>query len=193
MQRRGWTYVGISAITLAGLGALGVDGLAGANSQSNDTGGTTGVVGAPPAAALASGTQELSISAAAFAPDGLHTTTNDYFNEWDPATLSNSDSGRCFNTGVNLPAGAKISSVTFDYTEGATAMYVELNRQDLANHTVLLLASLDTPTTTGSPTYTSTTVTIGAHKAVVASDAYGLGVCPNGTTTFSGVTIAYTG
>jgi len=142
---------------------------------------------------LPTGTQELTLSAAAFAPDGLHTTTSDYFNGWDPATLSNTDNGRCFNTGVSLPAGAKISSVTFFYTEGSTALYGELNRQDLANHSSIDLASFDSPTTTGTPTYTSSTLVLGSHKTVVASDGYGLGVCPSGTTTFSGVTIAYTG
>jgi hypothetical protein len=192
MNRRGWTYVGISAISLAGLGAFGVDGLAGANSQSNDKGTTTGVVGVAPAP-LTSGTQALTVSAAAFAPDGLHTTTNDYFNQWDPATLSNSEAGRCFNAGVNLPTGAKISSVTFDYTEGSTALYGELNRQDLADHSSLQLASFDSATTTGTPTYTSTTIAVAAHKTVVATDGYGLGVCPIGTTTFSGATITYTG
>jgi hypothetical protein len=193
MNRRRWTYVGISAISVAGLAALGVNGLAGANSQSNDTGGSTGLVNVGPATAPPSGTQVLTLSAAAFAPDGLHTTTSDYFNEWDPATLTNSDTGRCFNAGVNLPTGAKISSVTFDYTEGSTVMYGELNRQDLANHTSLLLASFDSPTTTGNPTYTSTTITVASHKNVVAGVGYGVGVCPNGTTTFSGVTIDYTG
>jgi hypothetical protein len=40
----------------------------------------------------------LSIDASAFAPDGLHNTSEDYFNLWDPTTLSNQDDGRCFNT-----------------------------------------------------------------------------------------------
>ena len=120
------------------------------------------------------------------------TTTSDYFNLFDPATLSNSDSGRCFNAGVNLPAGAKIKSVTFFYTAGSTVLYGELNRQDLANHTSIELASFDSSVNT-TPTYTSTTITVGADKAVVAADAYGLGVCFSGSTTFSGVSIGYTG
>jgi hypothetical protein len=192
MHRRRRISVAVSVISAAGLAALGVAGLAGANSQSNDTGGTVGVVGTVPATQAAGGTEQLTVSAAAFAPDGLHTTSSDYFNQWDPATLSNQDDGRCFNTGVTLPAGAKILSVTFDYTAGSTVMYGEFNRQDLADHTDIDLASFDS-TVTSTPTYTSTTITLSSHKAVVTSDAYGLGVCPNGDTTFSGASISYTG
>jgi len=54
-----------------------------------------------------------SVAASAFAPDGLHTATSDYFNQWDPTSLSNQDSGRCFNAGVYLPNGATLSSITF--------------------------------------------------------------------------------
>jgi hypothetical protein len=195
MTRRRRISVAVAAVPAAGLLAfagLGVEGLAGANSESNDVGGTTGIVSAGPAVTPATGTQQLSVPAAAFAPDGLHTTTNDYFNEWDPATLSNTDTSRCFNSGVNLPAGAKVSSVTFYYTEGSTSMFVDLNRQDLANHTYQDLAGADTPTTS-TPNYTSTTIALLKHKTVVASDAYALGVCPNGNTTFSGAIIDYTG
>jgi hypothetical protein len=195
MTRRRRTSVAVATIPVVGLlvlAALGADGLAGANSESNNAGGTTGIVTAGPAVAPATGTQQLSVSSAAFVPDGLHTTTSDYFNQWNPATLSNTDVNRCFNSGVNLPAGAKISSVTFYYTEGSSSMFVDFNRQDLANHTYKDLAGADTPTTS-TPNYTSVTITLAHHRTVVASDAYALGVCPIGNTTFSGTTIDYTG
>jgi hypothetical protein len=66
----------------------------------------------------ASGVHYYSLAASAFAPDDLHNTSEDYFNQWGPKTLSNSDSGRCLNAGAYLPNGAKIKSVTVYYTEG---------------------------------------------------------------------------
>ena len=70
---------------------------------------------------------------------------------------------------------------------------MELNRQDLANHTALDLVTTDTASTTGTPFYTSTVVGLTANNVVNTKDAYSFGVCPSGTTTFSGATVAYTG
>ena len=55
---------------------------------------------APKAGPAVTTTHYYSLAASAFTPDGLHTTTSDYFNQWDPLTLSNQDSGRCFNAGL---------------------------------------------------------------------------------------------
>ncbi len=66
--------------------------------------GTTAASAASPAAATV--TQHYSLAASAFTPDGLHDTADDYFNEWDPTTLSNTDTGRCFNAGLSLPPKA---------------------------------------------------------------------------------------
>jgi hypothetical protein len=137
-------------------------------------------------------TGHLTMAASAFAPDGLHDTTEDYFNEWDPTTLSNEDSGRCFNAGAVLPNGAKLTSVTVYYTEGSVDMYFELNRQDLATHAGVELVSFDTSTAT-TPTYTETTFDITSNATVnTAKYAYSFGTCPSGNTTFSGVTVTYT-
>jgi hypothetical protein len=139
-------------------------------------------------------THHLSLAASAFIPDGLHTTTDDYFNDWDPSTLSNTDAGRCFNTGLQLPPSITLKSIKVYYTGGSTEMYFEINRQDLANHTSVDLASFDTVATTGTPTYTSITKAIPATYAAVnmTNDAYSVGACPNGNTTLSGLTITYT-
>jgi hypothetical protein len=61
-------------------------------------------------------THHYSLAASAFAPDGLHVTTEDYFNQWDATTLSNQDPGRCFNTGLSLPPNVTLKSVKFYYT-----------------------------------------------------------------------------
>ena len=153
--------------------------------------GTTAASAASPAAATV--TQHYSLAASAFAPDGLHNTADDYFNEWDPTTLSNTEAGRCFNTGLSLPPNVTLKSIKFYYTAGSSVMYLELNRQDLVNHTAVDLASTDT-TAESTPAYTSISLNIKAANAVVnmTSDAYSVGVCPSGTTTFSGLTITYT-
>jgi hypothetical protein len=134
-----------------------------------------------------------SLAASAFAPDGLHTTTEDYFNEWDPTTLSNTDTGRCFNAGLSLPVGITLKSVTVYYTAGSASMYFEVNRQNLPTHKATDLVSFDTTVVT-TAAYTSVTKKIPASDAAVnmTKYAYSVGVCPSATTTFSGLTITYT-
>jgi len=61
---------------------------------------------------------------------------------------------------------------------------MELNRQKLSDHTFVYLADFATAATTTS-TYSHTTVAISTDKVVNTTDAYSLGVCPSGTTTFS--------
>jgi hypothetical protein len=148
---------------------------------------------APTAPATKTVTHHYSLAASAFAPDGLHNTAEDYFNNWDPTTLSNQDAGRCFNAGLYLPVGATLKSVTAYYTAGSSVMYFELNRQDLINHTDVDLVSFDT-TATSTSTYMSTRMPVpSADAAVNMTDyAYSAGVCPSGITTFSGLIIAYT-
>jgi hypothetical protein len=73
-------------------------------------------------------THHYSLAASAFMPDGLHGTTNDYFNQWDPTTLSNQQSGRCFNTGLSLPPNVTLKSIKFYYTAGSAVMFLDLNR-----------------------------------------------------------------
>ena len=138
---------------------------------------------------------QYTIAASAFAPDSLRGATNDYFNLWNPSTLSNQDSARCFNAGVILPSGALVKSVTFYYTNGATdALTGELNRQNLPSHLDKVLASFVSTPTGGTPTYTHTTVKVTNNAPVDTTKyAYSLGVCPFGDATFTGATVNYTG
>jgi hypothetical protein len=144
---------------------------------------------APPA------THHWSVAASAFAPDQLYPgSSDDYFNQWDPAKLTD-PGGRCFNAGVYLPNGATIKSVTFYYTNGATTnFYGELNRQNLPTHKSAQLVSFTSTPTGTSPVYTHKTFTVAGGGLVDTSRfAYGLGACPEGDSAFSGVTINYTG
>lgn len=144
------------------------------------------------AAAAKATTKHYTVAASAFMPDGLHDVTKDYFNEWDPATLTNTDPGRCLNAGVVLPNGATIRSVTFFFTNGATSpFYGELNRQHLATHQSRILAFVSTKVSS-TPTYTIKTKNITSHNVVDTSKyAYGLGVCPLNDSTFTGAMINY--
>jgi hypothetical protein len=154
---------------------------------------TRGVAASPPAKKEPPVVHHYSLAASAFAPDGLHTTTEDYFNDWDPTTLSNTDTGRCFNTGLSLPVGIALKSVTVYYTAGSAAMLFELNRQNLPAHKFTDVVDFDTAIVT-TAAYTSVTKKIPASDASVnmTKYAYSVGVCPSGTTTFSGLTITYT-
>ena len=138
-------------------------------------------------------THHYSLAASAFAPDSTGNTADDYYNSWDPAALRDASSERCFNAGLSLPWNATIKTITVFYTEGGTSMYVELNRQNLLTHNDARLTNFNTATTTGTPFYTRTAKNISSDGAVnYSAYGYGVGVCPHGTTTFSGVIIAYT-
>jgi len=146
-----------------------------------------------PATSTTTVKHSFSLAASAFSPDGLHDTTQDYFNQWDPATLSDQAAGRCFQAGLALPNGITLKTIKAYYTQGSSALFFELSRQDLVNHTSTELVSYDT-TVAASPVYTSTTSAIPAADAAVdyTKYAYTIGVCPVGTTTFTGITISYT-
>jgi hypothetical protein len=150
------------------------------------------IVGVARASAPAATVHHYSIAASAFAPDGLHDTTMDYFNQWDPTVLSNQYAGRCFNAALDLPAGATLKSAVFHYTAGVTTvMFMDINQQNLTNHTSTDLVSFDSTESTTSPTYTNTNKPLSG--TVNGNFGYSVGVCPQGDSTFSGITINYTG
>jgi hypothetical protein len=153
--------------------------------------GTAAAVQAAPAAKTV--THHLTLAASDLAPDGIHNAAEDYFNLWDPTTLSNTDTGRCFNAGLTLPPSSTLKSITFYYTRGSVQLFAELNRQNLAKHTATILADVTSRTAT-TPTYTAITKKVPALGATVnmATYAYSIGACPAGTSTFSGVDITYT-
>lgn len=139
-------------------------------------------------------THHYSLAASAFAPDGLHDVTKDYLNSWDPSTLTETaGSSRCFNTGLSLPNGATIKSVTAYYTPGTSIMFFDVNRQDLTNHTFTDLVVLDTAFST-TPSYTATTTPVAGADALVnyTKYAYSAGICLHGNESFSGMTVNYT-
>lgn len=86
-----------------------------------------------------------------------------------------------------------LKSITFYYTPGSDPMSMELNRQNLPSHAFKLLASTETGTLAPHK-YTHKTFSIAKANATVNNGqyAYSVGVCPDGTSTFSGLIITYT-
>jgi len=138
-------------------------------------------------------THHYSLAASAFAPDSLSSVTNDYLNIWDPAKLTNKDDSRCFDAGLSLPVGSTLKSITFYFWRGDTSGILEVNRQNLPAHAFKRLVKAFTGTS-ATPTYSKITKSIARADAVVdyTRYAYSVGVCPEGTTAFSGVTVTYT-
>jgi hypothetical protein len=139
-------------------------------------------------------THHYALAASAFAPDSLGNVDKDYYNQWDPTTLASTVGGRrCFNAGLSLPAGVTLKSITFYVMTGDSTMSFELNRQNLIKHTFVEL-TFGNANTTSTPTYTAVTKKIKASQAKVDMGrfAYSVGVCPKGTTTFSGIIVTYT-
>lgn len=135
----------------------------------------------------------LNVSTMDFAPDNLQGATDDYFNVWD-TSLSNLAVGRCFNAGINLPQGAKMTQITFFYQSDATS--------DLGGYLVRRTpaSGVGTYAVTSTPVddsdvATSVTSAIPLSFQTINNRkyAYGVGVCmSSGGTLFNGARIKYT-
>jgi hypothetical protein len=126
------------------------------------------------------------VSSMAFIPDSPNTT---YFNSW-PDGLADSVNS-CFNTGVDLPQGARVKSITFYFESGAGSDFQgELVRTRLstgANQEFQVSPSND------AGTRATATANVPSIRQPVTSDhAYGIGVCPGDDGTFFGARVKYT-
>jgi hypothetical protein len=194
LGRRGLIATGVALLVAATAGATALAVTShGADRNNRAAAGATARGHAAPIPATAV-VHHWSIASSGFAPDHINPgSSNDYFNRWDSSLLTD-NGNRCFNAGVFLPNGVTIRSVTFYYTNGATHdFYGELNRQYLAGRTSRILASITTtPGTTPKPTHKKVAVT-GGGVVDTSHFAYGLGVCPQNDSAFTGATIAFTG
>jgi len=189
--------LGLGAAAVLGMLTAGASALAAQHgTDRNDRASATHVAPAAPAV-RASGAKRVvkhhySLAASAFAPDMLDTSGGDYFNLWDPATLTDQSASQCFNAGLSLPVGATLVSVTVDFTAGSSVLYFEVSRQNLIKHTSVTLAELDSSVAT-TQAYTSQVLAFRPGTVVNMNGiAYSAGVCPVGDSTFSGLTITYT-
>lgn len=135
----------------------------------------------------------LSISTMDFAPDGLWTATEDYFNGWGGSNLSNTNSSRCFNAGVNLPNGSRIKSIRFFYTSDATGdFFGRLVRVNPATGGTKYLATVSPADDTGVRTSVNATVPANQQLVKNGNFQFGVGACPFDGTVFHGARITYT-
>lgn len=195
MTRGRWLGLAVSSAAAVAVIAAGSSAMAASGGAHGTNYRTAPVAAAQQPRALTPATTTVhyySLAASAFAPDGVHSTSADYFNQWNPSTLSDNDPSRCFNAGLSLPDGAHLQSVTLYYTGSTVAMYFDINQQMLATHSSTELISLGTtPVTT--PAYSSVTKNFPTGTTVhMAANAYSAGACPSGATTFTGLTIKYT-
>ena len=146
--------------------------------------------GSLPAAKAA--VRHYTLAASALAPDSFDDVSENYTNLWDPSTLTDAHGARCYDAGLSLPSGARIVSVTFYYTRGASSgIYMEVNEQVLSNHTSKAVATFTSSATGTTASYTATTVPVNPAVTVSSTDAYSVGVCPAGDATFTAVTVNY--
>jgi hypothetical protein len=135
----------------------------------------------------------LAVSTMDFAPDSLAGATLDYFNGWGSNTLSNEESIRCFNAGVNLPNGAKIKSIRFFYQSDATSdFYGTLVRANPATGASSRIAEVQPANDADVRTSVSDNIPSTQQQVKNKTFQYGVGVCPFDGTTFLGARITYT-
>lgn len=138
-------------------------------------------------------TAYLSISTMDMAPDGLWDTSSDYFNAWDGNVLFNNDGVRCFDTGVNLPQGAVIRSVTWFYESDSTSdLFGTLVRGMPSAATTKTVAKASPSNDDGVPRSVTKMAKPKLAKVNNHKFQYGLGVCPPPGTEFLGARIKYT-
>lgn len=130
------------------------------------------------------------LSPSDFTPDHVLT---DYFTDWTGDEVSSSDVTACYNAGVHVPQGAKITWVDFYYRSGAAGdLYGELVRQEIATSTAESLGVVTPLEDDDVPTISSINIAPGLQKVKNQIYAYMLGVCPNESGAFHGARVEYT-
>jgi len=126
-----------------------------------------------------------SISPMDMAPDGSTTAANPWFSSWGGAALTGNG---CFQTGVNLPTGAKIVEVRVWYTKSASVQFLQTKLADGSSSYVVSESYGDgTGTTRASGTTTvAPAVTVDNRNLL-----YGFGVCLDTGEVFQGARIYY--
>jgi hypothetical protein len=125
-------------------------------------------------------TATLTIDPMAMSPDASNRLSTQYTNMWDQGLVGNGKGPNCFNTGVNLPQGAKITNVTVFYMNNhPTAVYAELRRKALATPDTVDVAYKTLPLTNGDRRQAA--LTLNASYATINNNVYGygFGVCLN--------------
>lgn len=126
-----------------------------------------------------------SISPMDMSPDGNTTAASPWFSSWYNTSLTGNG---CFQTGVNLPTGAKIIEVRVWYIKSAYLQFYQTKLADGSSSNVVSTTYGDgTGTTRASGTTTlATPVTVDNRNLF-----YGFGICLNTGDVFQGARIYY--
>lgn len=127
----------------------------------------------------------LSVSTLDFAPDGSSSAANSYFNSWFGNTLTGDG---CFNTGLNFPNGALVTSVRIWYSGAA---FVNFTQTELTTGTTAPSLSQSFPTNGTGDRRTSILAFGTPVKIDTLKYSYGLGICVGTSDSFRGARMQY--
>ena len=132
----------------------------------------------------------LTISPMDLAPGTDEVATGDY--DVTGSRLAHRGLGGCYNTGVNLPQNARITTVQTYYRSNTNSSSFALVRNYLATDTLEWLAWAALPDTDMSRTSVTSTVSSAARTVWNNVYSYGFEVCLAAPDSFGGARITYT-
>jgi hypothetical protein len=120
---------------------------------------------------------------------------NDYFNDWTNGVHLSSGNSGCFNAGIHLPQGAKITQALMFYSSlaGKGKISVVLYRRTLSNNVHSTIGSAIGTTQNGK--HTSVNVPLDESLTTVnnLANSYSVGACPTDIgNNIRGIRILYT-
>jgi hypothetical protein len=122
-------------------------------------------------------------------------TGNDYFNDWTNGLHLNSGKSGCFNAGVHLPQGAKITQALLFYSSqaGKDKVTINLYRRTLNGNILSTIGNALGTTQTGNNSSVKVSLDESLTTVNNLANSYSVGVCPGDTgNTIQGIRILYT-
>ncbi len=129
------------------------------------------------------------ISPMAMSPDRGNPTVTTWFTDWDNGLTG----AGCFNTGINLPAGAKITNlrVIARSNGGATTVTALVAETNLTSGSASPINSF-TATIPNDNTVAARNLVVSPPVTVDGNHAYGVGICITANQRFLGARVTYT-
>jgi hypothetical protein len=119
----------------------------------------------------------------------------DYFNDWTSGLHLNSGNSGCFNAGVHLPHGAKITQALMFYSSlaGKNKITLNLYRRTLSGNILSTIGNAFGTTQTGDPASVKVTLNESLTTVNNLANSYSVGACLNDTgNNIQGIRILYT-
>lgn len=125
------------------------------------------------------------MSTMAFSPDGNSTAANPWFNSWTNSSLTGNG---CFNAGLFLPNGAKITQIRVIYSKG---IFMNLIATEQSSGIGTTLATISKNNANSARTGFNFDLPT-PHTVQTGKFQYGVGICVNPGESFNGIRILYT-